>query len=91
MTFKKMFEIAEGGESCIFMFPNNDAARKYVDFVASHRPIQHCEAEIYKCGTQMHYELGDCVGTSVIGYQNYGGQQPTGNWYYYEKRGATVL
>ena len=91
MTFKKMYEIAEGGESCVFVFPDNDAARKYVDFVASHRPIRHCEAEVYDCNsTQMHYMLGDCVGTSVIGYQNHH-RPPKGNWYYFKKKGATVL
>ena len=86
-----MFEIAESGESCIFVFPNNATARKYVDFVASHRPIQHYEAEVYECGsTQIRYELGMCKGTSAFGYQNHH-RPPKGNWYYYKKKGATVL
>ena len=90
MTFKKMFEIANSGKSCIFVFPNNDTARQYVDFVTLQRPIRCYEAEVYRCGsTQMHYERGDCTGTSVTGYQNYL-NPPKGKWYYY-KKGATVL
>lgn len=89
MTFEKMLEIADGGESCVFVFPNNNAARQYVDFVARHRPIQHYEAEVYRCGsTQMRYEHGNCAGTSVIGFQNYH-TPPKGKWYY--KMGAKVI
>lgn len=72
MTFKKMFEIANSGESCIFVFPDSDTARKYMDFVTFQRPILHYEHEVYRCGsTQICYEHGDCTGTSVTGYQNY--------------------
>lgn len=90
MTFKKMFEIANSGESCIFVFPNSDTARQYIDFVSIHRPILHCEYKVYRCGsTQIRYEHGDCTGTSVTGFQNYQ-EPPKGNWYYY-KNGAKVV
>lgn len=90
MTFKKMFEIANSGESCIFVFPNSDTARQYIDFVSLQRPILHYEYEVYKCGsTQICYEHGDCTGTSVTGFQNYQ-NPPKGNWYYYSK-GAKVV
>ena len=90
MTFKKMFEISNSGESCIFVFPDSDTARKYMDFVTLQRPILHYEHEVYRCGsTQICYEHGDCTGTSVTGYQNYQ-SPPKGNWYYY-KKGAKVV
>ena len=87
---KKMFEIANSGESCIFVFPDSDTARKYMDFVTLQRPILHYEHEVYRCGsTQICYKHGDCTGTSVYGYQNYQ-SPPKGNWYYY-KNGAKVV
>lgn len=71
MTFQQLLDCADGGENCILCFPNNEIARKFVDFVQTKRNANYYEMEAYSSKFfQFRYSLGKCRGSTCIGYED---------------------
>lgn len=69
MTFQQLLDHADGGKNCILCFSDNETARKFIDFVSTKRRIKGYEYEVYRCPSyQLRYSLGECVGTSTVGF-----------------------
>lgn len=70
VTYTQALEIIDGGENAILCFNSNWEAVQFVNWLRERRQVGK-ECEVFRCAAkQLCYALGECVGTSVVGYNS---------------------
>ena len=72
VTYQEALKIIEGGEDAVLRFPTNWEAIRFVGWLRQRGRELGWEKEVYRCpSTQLRYSLGECNGTSVVGFEKY--------------------
>lgn len=70
ITYAQTLEIIDGGENAVLCFASNWDAVQFVEWLRERRLVDK-EREVFRCSAkQLRYALGECVGTSAVGYNS---------------------
>lgn len=70
ITYMQALEIINGGENAVLCFASNWDAIQFVNWLHERRMTDK-EREVFHCiAKQLRYALGECVGTSAVGYNS---------------------
>ena len=72
VTYQEALKIIEGGEDAVLRFPTNWEATQFVGWLRQRGRKLGREKEVYRySSTQLRYSLGECNGTSIVGFEKY--------------------